>query len=234
MNILAFDTSISMGSVALFNDQGHQGEIIFNEQGKHSEQLMEQLDFLLKNTRIPLDKIDGFAVTIGPGSFTGLRIGITVAKTLAMVNDKKIIGINTLDLLAHGVGNPGGWICSLIDAYRGEVYAALYESNPGGPEKVGGDWLIKPDELINKICGPTTFTGQIEAFDRKNLAYPCTYAPAYLCTPRASVAAEISYSRFQNGEGIDPAELQPNYIRRSDAEEKRLSGDTAAQSKQKT
>ncbi len=228
MNILAFDTSISMGSVALFNDSGHQGEIIFNEQGKHSEHLMEQLDFLLKSAGLPLDKIDGFAVTVGPGSFTGLRIGITVAKTLAMANGKKIIGINTLDLLAHGVGNTGGWICSLIDAYRGEVYAALYEANPDGPEKVGGDWLIKPEELINKLCGPTTFTGQIEIPDIKKLAYPCTYAPAYLCYPRASVAAEVCYRCFQNGEGIDPQELQPNYIRRSDAEEKRLS----AQSKQ--
>jgi tRNA A37 threonylcarbamoyladenosine modification protein TsaB len=94
--------------------------------------------------------------------------------------------------------------------------------------------LIKPEELINKLCGPTTFIGQIppDISEDKNLPYPCNYAPAYLCFPRASVAAEIAYQCFQNGEGIDPQELLPNYIRRSDAEEKRLTHGTTAQSKQ--
>jgi tRNA threonylcarbamoyladenosine biosynthesis protein TsaB len=224
MNVLAIDTSVSMGSAALFNDRGHQGEVLLNEAQKHSEHLMDQIDFLLKNTRFTLSQIDGFAVTVGPGSFTGLRVGITTAKTLAMACGKKILGINTLDLLALGVGNPGGWICPVINAFRGDVYAALYESKPSGPQKTGGDLLIKSEALMEKLCGPTMFTGEAEfvASTVKISSYPCTKAPAYLCLPRASVAAEEAYRRFRNKEGVDCQELNPYYIRRSDAEEKRL------------
>jgi tRNA threonylcarbamoyladenosine biosynthesis protein TsaB len=221
MNILAIDTSISAGSVALFNDRGHQGEIILHGPRRHSERLMDQIDFLLKNTGTDLSQTDGFTVTTGPGSFTGLRVGITTAKTLAMACGKKIIGISSLHLLALGMGRQNGYICPLVDASRGEVYAAMYESTADGPRKVGEDLLLKPENL--KICGPTIFTGEANVMTSyiKDLSHPCTQAPKFLCIPRASVAAEYAYRRFQNDEGIDPDDLYPYYIRRSDAEEKK-------------
>jgi tRNA threonylcarbamoyladenosine biosynthesis protein TsaB len=224
MNILAVDTSISAGSVALYNEQGHQGEVLLFGLRKHSERLMDQIDFLLKSTGINLQQIGAFAVTLGPGSFTGLRVGITTVKTLAMACEKKVIGINTLDLLALEAGSSEGWICPVINAFRGDIYTSLYESGPTGPIKVGGDWLIKPSALTDKICGPTIFTGEVDLAisEIRSISYPWKRVPAQLSIPRASVAAEDAYRRIQNGEGVDPDALYPYYIRRSDAEEKRL------------
>lgn len=227
MNVLAIDTSISSGSVALFSDKGHQGEVLLFEARKHSEHLMGQIDFLLKNTGILLSQVDGFAVTRGPGSFTGLRVGITVAKTLAMACGKKIFGISTLDLLVLGAGNQGGWICPMVDASRGEVYAALYESKPAGPQKIGGDWLLKPQDLAKKLCGPTTFTGEasqtFQNLIEEKMPYPCSLTPRVLNIPHASVIAEEAYRQFKTGEGMDPDKFYPYYVRRSNAEEKLVS-----------
>ncbi len=128
MLILGIDTSTKVGSVALFDDKkGVLAEVIINTKSNHSDTIMNAIDYILNLADCSVDDLDKVAVTVGPGSFTGIRIGIAIAKALVFKKDIKMTAMNTLDLLAYETAYKGK-ILSLIDARKERAYYALYEN----------------------------------------------------------------------------------------------------------
>jgi tRNA threonylcarbamoyladenosine biosynthesis protein TsaB len=172
---------------------------------------------------LDLRELDGFAVTRGPGSFTGLRIGISTVKGLALATGKPVAGVSTLDALAYQFPSFPDYVCPLLDARKGEVYTALYKCIPHMTwEKVADDRAIGPREWLMQIEGACLFVGDgatlYKNLVKEIIGEQARFAPPYLNTVRASVVAHIGMEQIERGEVGDVAFLVPHYIRKSDAE----------------
>jgi len=132
MKILAIDTSSESSSVALLNDESIWAEFYFNTKRRYDETLLQTIDVLFSQTEIKPSDIDLFVATVGPGSFTGLRVGLSTIKGFAFSAGKPIAGVSTLMALACNIPNSEKSICPMIDARRGEIYTALYRMDKGG------------------------------------------------------------------------------------------------------
>ena len=151
MIVLAMDTSTRTGSVAVAEEDGLIAEYALNIAETHTSRLMPMIDEVLKDANLTITGVDAIAVGLGPGSFTGLRIGIATAKALAMALNKPIVGIPTLDALAHNLPCTSNLICPILDAKRGEIYAALYRRHGYTLEKLTENLVLPMRELLSKI-----------------------------------------------------------------------------------
>ncbi|MCT4612703.1 MAG: tRNA (adenosine(37)-N6)-threonylcarbamoyltransferase complex dimerization subunit type 1 TsaB [Clostridia bacterium] len=151
MKVLALDTASKVSTVAIIEDNKLIGEFTVNSSKTHSKMLMPIIDEVLKYTETELDEIDYIAVSSGPGSFTGLRIGAATVKGIAHGKNIPIIGVPTLDGLAHNVIYTDMYICPIIDAKRNEVFAAIYKSNKEKINMISEHELINIDELMFKL-----------------------------------------------------------------------------------
>jgi tRNA threonylcarbamoyladenosine biosynthesis protein TsaB len=222
MKILSIETSTKVGSVAIMEDEHLIAEYILNVVSTHSERLLPSIDQILKDSQLTVRDIEGFAVSLGPGSFTGLRIGISTVKGLALAAEKGVVGVPTLDVLAHNLMFTRLLVCPLLDARKGEVYTALYQGDGSGRlEKLTPDLAIKPEELLTRIKEPVIFLGDgVEAYRDKLRSGQdnCLFAPAYLNQPRASVLASLGLEKFRRGHIFKEDEIQPLYCRLAEAE----------------
>ena len=159
MIVLAMDTSTRTGSVAVVGENRLIAEYNLNISETHASRLMLMIDEVLKDAHLTITKMDAIAVGLGPGSFTGLRIGIATAKGLAIALNKPIAGIPTLDALAHSLSCTSGLICPILDAKRGEIYAALYRCHGHILQKLTGDLVLPMKELLSRINAQVTFLG---------------------------------------------------------------------------
>ncbi len=228
MNVLGIDTSGKLRSVSLVVDKKVLGERFLPQGVPPSRGLLKTIDEFLRVNNYPLSKLDGTAVTIGPGSFTGLRVGVSTVKGLAWVHNKPVVGINALDALAQRIPPPQeGLICPILDARQGQVYAALYRRPGGELLKISEDMLIKPLDLAAKIEGPVCFVGDGVATYKECLqtllGNSATFASDKFYYPQAAVIAWLGSHRLKLGQGLSPFELSPYYIRRPAAEVKRFS-----------
>jgi tRNA threonylcarbamoyladenosine biosynthesis protein TsaB len=222
MKILSIETSTRVGSVAIIEDEHLIAEYILNVVSTHSERLLPSIDQILKDSQLTVRDIEGFAVSLGPGSFTGLRIGISTVKGLALGTGRAVVGVPTLDCLAHNIAFTHLLVCPILDARKGEVYTALYQGDGSGKlEKLTPDLAIKPEELLTRIKEPVIFLGDgVEAY-RDTLRSGqdnCLFAPAYLNQPRASVLAKLGLEKFKQGHIFKEEEIQPLYCRLAEAE----------------
>ncbi len=151
MKILAADTSASPVSVALTDNDRLIGEFYLNIKITHSQTLMPLIESLLKNTNTNINEIDIFAVNAGPGSFTGVRIGVACVKGLSMPLDKPCAGVSTLDSMAHCMPYRSGIVCAVMDARCSQVYNALFRLNDGIPERLTPDRALSMDELADEL-----------------------------------------------------------------------------------
>lgn len=151
MKILAIDSSSTSCSAAIVENDRLIGEIYLNNGLTHSQTLMTMIDNLLNNAKININDIDEIAVTIGPGSFTGLRIGIATVKGLAFCSDKKCIGISTLETIAYNARFSNGIICAAMDARCSQVYNALFRAENGVITRITEDRTIKIDDLHKEL-----------------------------------------------------------------------------------
>src|SRR5512141_2285027 len=159
MLILGIETSTKTGSVAVVSEHGVIAQYSLNIEVTHSERLMATVDRVLKDTGLSLAAMDGYAVAVGPGSFTGLRIGISTVKGLALATGKPIAAVPTLLALAWNVPHAAYPVCPLLDARKNEVYAALYNLDSGVPVPKMPETVIALSSLAAQISGKTIFTG---------------------------------------------------------------------------
>lgn len=190
--------------------------------GSHAVSLLPLIDEVLESAECPIDALDAVAVSSGPGSFTGLRISLSVAKGLACSCGLPLVAVPTLEALARTLDGHRGAICSLLDARKGELYAACFESGPLAWRRLTPDQLVTPEALIGMLPRPCVVLGdgviEYGAMLRARLGAEVTVLPFETHAPRAGIVAAMGYERLRSGHADDVAALEPYYIRRSEAE----------------
>ena len=223
MRILAIETATVAGSVAILDDEaGLIGEIRTDIRIVHAERLMPSIEWLLRSSRTSIEDIGAFAISIGPGSFTGLRIGLATAKGFAYATGKPLIPVPTLDAFARTLPFSSYTVCPMLDARKNEVYTALYKWEGPVINKVMLETAISPEALLNELKGPILFTGEgtvkYRGMITDKLKEDALFAPASKMTTAASTVAELALEEIRAGRETDPVALVPFYIRKSEAE----------------
>ena len=228
MKILAIETSTRVGSIALVEGPLLKAQNILDISATHNQRLLPGIERILTDAGWSLDDLDGFAVSLGPGSFTGLRIGLSIVKGLAWATGKPLAGIPTLDALAANVSFVPYKICSILDARKGEIYTALYrQGDEGIPQRLTSYMAIKPEELVALISETTVLVGDglLSHGDylKRELGNRLVLAPPHLSVIHASSVAWLGWHKLQSGESEDVSSCTPLYVRPSEAELKRKS-----------
>ncbi len=224
MKIAAFDTSSGAGSIAIMDGDRLVAEIVSGSVGAHSEWLMQGFHRLMKDAGISVKDIGLFAVTVGPGSFTGLRIGVSAVKGLAWAAEKKVVAVSTLEALAMNLRYTDMRVCPMCDARKGEVYAALYSFSGGRLNAVVKESAITPAALFETLKGaapgaPVAFLGNgVDVYleDIKKGVEKNVITPQPLWNIRASNVGLLAFEKADAA--IDPEFLTPVYLRKSEAE----------------
>lgn len=228
MKILAFESSAKAASVALCEDEFLIAQSYQNSGLTHSTTLMPMAEDLLNNCGIALKDVDCLAVAAGPGSFTGLRIGISTVKGLAWGADKPCVGVSTLEAMAWNLAHMEGIVCCAMDARRHQVYNALFQARCGALERLTPDRAVSLEELAGVL--ENFPKPQIVVGDGAELCYNdagargsvLTLAPAHLRFQSAWGVARAALERVRKGELTGGAELAAHYLRLSQAERERL------------
>ncbi len=223
MKILALDTSTETGGMALLEGEVLRALVQIRVANTHANQLWASILFLLEQAGWGLEDIDLWVVTIGPGSFTGLRIGIATVKGLALATRKPVMGISTLEALAFSFPFSPFLICSLIDARQKEVFCCFFKSTPEGTmEEIGKPEHIKPLQLAEKIDEPVLLVGNgamlYQDLLKENLGPKAIFPSPHLHHISPFVLGLLAGSRFDPDRPSSLEELRPLYIRPSDAE----------------
>ena len=170
MKVLALETATLAGSIAIVDDtEGLIGEVGVNVKLAHSERLMPSIQWLLNASGISIRDIDVFALSIGPGSFTGLRIGLSTVKGFAFASGKPVVPVPTLDAFARTMPFCRHTVCPMLDARKKEVYAGLYRWDNNRCTKIMPETAIKPEDLLEKIDEPVVFMGEGALIYKKRL-----------------------------------------------------------------
>lgn len=229
MYILGIETSTKTGSVAVASEDGVIAQYSLNIEVTHSERLMAAVDRVLKDTGLAIADMGAYAVAIGPGSFTGLRIGLAAVKGLALVTGKPIAAVPTLQALAANLPFAGHPVCPLLDARKSEVYAALYRCDGRAPAALMAEAVLSLSRLSERITERTIFTGEASRLFRPDIekifGERALFAPHSATLPSAATIAELGLALVKSGRQADPDSLTPMYIRRPEAEvawEKRM------------
>ncbi|MBW2038286.1 MAG: tRNA (adenosine(37)-N6)-threonylcarbamoyltransferase complex dimerization subunit type 1 TsaB [Deltaproteobacteria bacterium] len=224
MMILGIDTSTSCGSLGLIDGDQVVAEYNLNREETHSARLIPSIQVLLKGAKLDIKDVDGLAVSLGPGSFTGLRVGLSTVKGLALAAEKPVVGVPTLDALAHNLPFTPYLICPFLDARRGEVYTALYKDEGGGRVKRLTPYqVLSPSIMLEEIPPKETiFLGDgVRVYGeliKERLGERAFFAPPHLRFLRGTMVAELGLQRIMEGERDDISSLVPIYVRPSDAE----------------
>jgi len=223
--ILGVDTTTPSGSVALLRGPSLFAEINQDSPATFSERLLPAIRFLLESNELSIQDVEGFAVAVGPGSFTGIRIGLSTIKSFAYPSGKPIVPVSTLEALARKIQHPKNrLICPLLDAKKNEVYAALFESKAGGLQELIPQGAYSPDALFSRLPAHRIihFIGSGVGVSRALLfQYLKDKARFARRTPYiAFEVGSIGYEMLQKNQGKDIHEIEPLYLRKSQAEEK--------------
>ena len=243
MRIVGIDTATSTASVALIDNGSLISEKVYprhestdrarglNSKGNHAETIIPLIESLFETTDISLQDVTGFALSIGPGSFTGLRIGLSTVKGLAYGWQIPVVGVSTLMAYAARVIDHDGLICSLLDARKNEVYAALFQKSDDGIRRVTDDTIASAESVIEMVRhfqnGATClFVGDgANVYQRLLLAVPGTRV--WQDTPNypsvAATVAHLAQNRFHSNDVEDLGSLTPIYVHSTEAEFKRRS-----------
>jgi tRNA threonylcarbamoyladenosine biosynthesis protein TsaB len=218
VKVLALETATIAGSVAIVDDnKGLIGEVKVDVKIAHAERLMPSIEWLLNSSNVSTEEFDAFAVSIGPGSFTGLRIGLSTAKGLSYATGKPIVPVPTLDAFARTLPFCSYMICPMLDARKNEVYAGLYRWKDNICRKIMPEVAISPKELLKKINEPVVFLGDgvkiYKELIADTLGSDAVFARASRMSPSASTVAEMAIEKVKEGFVADPVSLTPFYIR---------------------
>jgi tRNA threonylcarbamoyladenosine biosynthesis protein TsaB len=228
MKILAVDTTAAAASVALCEDTFLVGEFFVNLKQTHSQTLMPMIGSLLKSCGVTPTDIGLFAVSCGPGSFTGVRIGVAAVKGLALPFGTPCVAASSLEALAYNLAGSTGIICPVMDARRSQFYNAMFENDGGTVKRLTPDRAIDIKELENELClaildKKTVFLvgdGAKICYNMLNesVAEGVILAPQNLMFTRASSVAAAGFQQFIAGDVVTPSSLLPSYLRLPQAE----------------
>lgn len=234
MKLLILDTSSKAASAALWEDGVLRGEAYQNTGHTHSATSLPMAEQLLAGCGWSLSEVDGFAVTAGPGSFTGLRIGVATAKGLAWAAKKPCAGCSTLASMAWNLAGFSGQVCVAMDARRHQIYNARFQVDGTQPHRLTPDRAIALEDLVAELQG--TQSPQLVVGDGAQLCYDALTAagiPAKLAPPNLRLQSAWGVAReglalAQAGQTYPPDQLVPAYHRLSQAERERLAREKAA------
>lgn len=229
MRILAIDTSTMLGGIAIMDESLLIAESRLNVRSTHSERLMTEIEHCLKQSGIKISDIDVFAVAIGPGSFTGLRIGLSTVKGFSYATGKPIVSVPTLEALVWNFPYSRYPVCTMLDARKKEVYAALFKWEEGNFIRLINGTSAKPEEFTRDALRVThddkfIFAGEgvilyrdkiIEVIGEKAI-----FASPEKTVPSPANVAALGLKKAKAGEFSEPISLTPMYIRKSEAEVK--------------
>lgn len=230
MKILSIECSTETASASITEDRELIALYTKNAGRKHSEILLSMIEELLESSGYTVGDIDAFACTVGPGSFTGIRIGAATVKGLSFSSDKKCVGISSLEALAYGFDrfNDSFTVSPVIDCRRGNVYNALFSlSSSASPARMCGDRMISAKQLADELaqhekkvllCGDGTSVLEKIISDEPDKYKNIFTAPKTLLLPNAYAVALCAYDRILEGAVIRDTELNPVYLRPSQAE----------------
>jgi tRNA threonylcarbamoyladenosine biosynthesis protein TsaB len=227
MKLLAVESSTLSGGAALLDGDRLLGEITLNIAITHSERLLSAVDRLLADCGLAPTDLEGLAVSVGPGSFTGLRVGLATIKGLAMALDLPVAPVPTLDALAARLPFADAPVCPILDARKGEVYLSLYRWRGDGMVRER-DYLALPPELAAaELAAPVILLGDgIEACLPwlGRLGDGVRLAPPALRLPSAAAVAQLGHAVLSAGGGVEAEAVAPLYLRPSEAELKSRRG----------
>lgn len=234
MITLAVECATETVGLALLEGEEILAEFYLGPGRHHAEVLLPALEQLLSLSGIPVEKIGLLACTTGPGSFTGVRMGVSTVKGLALALGKPIVGVSTLETLAMNALPTSGLVCPLLDARREQVYAGLYRMDPDGfPEAVEPERLTDIVQLLREL--PTDgveFFGEGAVRNRgrilESLPGRCVPSGSRLHRLHASAVGAIGIHRYSRGNGEDPLTFSPKYLRLSEAEARAGAAERAA------
>jgi tRNA threonylcarbamoyladenosine biosynthesis protein TsaB len=223
MLILGITTSTVQVGCAIGGHEGVLGAVHSSRGRRHAETLTPAIEFLCRQTRVELGDIGAVAVDLGPGLFTGLRVGISAAKAFAYARRLPMIGVSSLDLLAFPVRHTSRTIVCAIDGRRGELFSAVYRQSPGGVQRLAPPQVSTPDDLASDLA---VITDDLLLVGDGALRYRDTFedltgvevADHGLAFPLASSLVQLAHSRALREEFVRPEELSPLYLRKPDAE----------------
>lgn len=226
MNVLAIDSSNLVMGVAVANEYQTLGELTTNLKKNHSVRLMPAIEQLMNDVDMMPNELDRIAVAMGPGSYTGVRIGVTIAKTLAWTLKKDLVGISSLEILAQNGRYFDGYIIPFFDARRGQVYTGLYRSEKGIVKGVEEDRLTLLDDWLNKLIGlgePLLFLGNDFEKHEEMIKNRCG-STAVLCHPTLNNPrpSELAYLGSKRDPVTNIHQFVPQYLQLAEAEAKWL------------
>lgn len=221
MLVLGIDTSTPHSSVCLATERGVLASCELGRGNAHAEFVAPAIEFCLEHAQVEMGAISGIAVSLGPGLFTGMRVGIATAQMMAHARRLPVVGLNSLDLLAFPVRHVRRLICSVVDARRGELFWAFYRSAPGGvqrvtefrvgpPEKLAGEIEAVPDDVL--CIGDGAIAQRVLLESTK-----AEVGSSSMAYPNAHALVELALPRFIREETQRPEDLRPIYIRKADA-----------------
>ncbi len=222
MLILAIDTSSPIGSVALWDQNGLIGLLTVSVQLTHSEGLMPAIDALFERTGTSSEQLTAVACTNGPGSYTGMRVGIATAQGFAYANQIQCVAVSSLDVLAWIFPHSSQIVCPVLSARKGWIYTRLYRWNENDFTHLSSELYVQPEELVKEIHEPVLLFGPgldpyrdllKEALDNLFLELPGSFD-----IPRADLLAELAARKIAQGDTIPPEQLLPHYLGPSQAE----------------
>ena len=222
MIILGIESSTDQVSCAVGGSEGVLASFSAARSRRHAETLTPAIKFICEQAQVELSQVSVVAVGIGPGLFTGLRVGVATAKAMALALRVPMVGLSSLDLLAFPLRHANRLIVPLIDAKRGEVFTASYRHVPGGVQRMTDYIVSTPDDLASELeadadeClligdGALRYAEVFEGNDRLELG---TVGTAF---PSASALVELAHPRAVREEFVSPAEVEPMYLRKADA-----------------
>lgn len=225
MYVLGIDTATKVAGAAVINQERLISERFIHNLKTHSQNIIPMIQQVMEDAGIVPGGLNGIVVTGGPGSFTGLRIGMSVAKTMGMALNIPVIGVSTLETLAWNVFRSEGIICPILDARKSEVYTCIYRSAASGLEEMIRPAALSVECLIQEVLKfeeKVTFLGDaVPVYGeviKEKVGERARFGSMINSFPRAAAAAELGLRKLAENKEVDSTFLQPVYLRKSEAE----------------
>lgn len=225
MITLAFDTSSDTVSAAVLDHEMVRAEMVLKSDRNHGETILPLIETVCRDARVAMDEIDLFALTVGPGSFTGIRVGVSTVKGFALTGDRPVVTVSSLDALACNSDGAFPVVCPMIDARQQQIYTALYRwGKTPFPERIADECATSPREFLEGLEGRVLFLGRgAEKYAREIeeiMGDRASLAPPFHNHIRAGTVGYIGLKKFRDGDIVNPVQLVPRYLRSSYVEKR--------------